>query len=95
MRRIRSRPLDNFRKLPVSAETGILYDDEDNFDDLLPKRALVVELPIPDAQLLTSYETENKPDFKLSTFYLRHQAKLDDDLDNELEYDLDAEDMVW
>jgi hypothetical protein len=95
MRRvIRTRAIDNFRKLPISAEPGIIFDDEESLDDILPKRATVVELPIPEAGVVTTYEDENKPDFKLPSYYLRHQTKLDDDIDKELEYDLDWEDMV-
>ena len=94
MRRIRTRAIDNFRKLPISAETGIIFDDEESIDDILPKRATVVELPTPDAEIVKTYESENKPDFKLPSFYLRHQPKLDDEMENELEYDLYSEDMV-
>ncbi len=91
---IRTRAIDNFRKLPISGEPGIIFDDEESLDDILPKRATVVELPTPEAQPVATYNEENKPDFKLPSSYVRHHQKLEEDLDNELEYDLDQEDMV-
>ena len=94
LRRIRQRAIDPLRKLPITAETGIIFDDEESLDDIMPKRATVVELPTPDAEVVQTYETENKPDFKLPSYYLRHQPKVDDDYERELEYDLDMEDMV-
>ncbi len=79
----------------MSGESGLAFDDEDFvMDDVVSKRVTVVELPTPDAQVVSTYETENQADFKLPFSYVRYQQRHDEMDETSLEYDLDNEDTV-
>ncbi len=95
MRRgIRARPIDPYRRMPITAEAGLVYDDEEDILEMPIKRNAIVELPIPEVIQVATYEQDYAADFQLPLAFVRFPIRVDDYDDNEIEYDLDHDDEV-
>lgn len=93
MRRgIRARPIDPFRRMPITAESGLVYDEEEEGAEGAVKKNIVVDLPIPEITEVATYEKEHAPDFVLPLAFIKFPIRLDEVDDNEPEYDLDHDD---
>lgn len=95
-RRVRARPIDPFRRMYISGDAGVVYDEEEEQGEggMGGKKQMLVDLPVPEITMVENYEAEHAADFVQPLPFIKFPIRLEEFNDNEIEYDLDHDDEV-
>ena len=100
----RSRPLDIRKAIKVvKSVSGIVFEDENGnkrhvaADSMgtVEKKIITYNIPIPVIKTVPGYESQVKPDFAMSSHYIRHKRATEFEIQRNTLYNLVHEDRVW
>lgn len=92
--RVRARPVDNFRRLPiVRSDVGVAYEEEISDGVSQTTKKAKVDLPVPAVSDVADYAAFTPATFKAPDAYFRRHVPSEDA--DATEYDLEFEDELW